>query len=200
LFADLSFLVCSASSFPAPLLTLVGLNSPPSPISWAPAKARTGFRVTAIHTLRVLENSRSIIPGNLRAEDESNLVGEEKMKISGVIPQLRTTNLVETIRFYTTKVGLTLEFQYEDFYAGIRAGNQVFHLKLSDEKDPSIDFVAKNEHFHLYFMTDDAAAAATEFKRNGVPLVKDVHDTAWRTREFAIKDDQGHTVYFGENR
>jgi hypothetical protein len=24
--------------------------------------------------------------------------------------------------------GLTLEFQYEDFYAGIRAGNEVFHL------------------------------------------------------------------------
>jgi len=28
--------------------------------------------------------------------------------------------------------------------------------------------------------------------------VKDVHETAWGTREFVIKDDQGHTVYFGE--
>ncbi len=26
------------------------------------------------------------------------------------------------------EVGLTLEFQYEDFYAGIRAGDQIFHL------------------------------------------------------------------------
>ena len=122
------------------------------------------------------------------------------MKISSAIAQLRTTNLAETIRFYTTKLGLTLDFQYEDFYAGIRAGNQVFHLKLSDEKDPSIEFVDKGEHFHLYFMTDDAAAAAAELKHNGIPLVKDVHDTAWGTREFAIKDDQGHTLYFGEDR
>jgi catechol 2,3-dioxygenase-like lactoylglutathione lyase family enzyme len=120
------------------------------------------------------------------------------MKISSASAQLRTTDLAESIRFYTTKVGLTLEFQYQDFYAGIRAGNQLFHLKLSDEKDPSIDFVDKAEHFHLYLETDDASATAAALKANGVPLVKDVHDTPWRTREFVIRDNQGHTLYFGE--
>src|SRR6266496_302706 len=122
------------------------------------------------------------------------------MPISGVIPQLRTTDLAESIRFYTTKVGLTLEFQYQDFYAGIRAGNQLFHLKLVDEKDPSIEFVDKGEHFHLYLERDDAAATADALKRNGIHLVKDVHETAWGTREFVIKDDQGHTLYFGQRR
>ena len=120
------------------------------------------------------------------------------MHISGVIPQLRTTDLAESIRFYTTKVGLTLEFQYQDFYAGIRAGSQVFHLKLVDEKDPSIEFVDEGEHFHIYLETDDVEAAATTLKENGVSLVKDVHETPWGTREFVIKDDQGHTLYFGE--
>ena len=38
--------------------------------------------------------------------------------ISGVIPQLRTTDLRSSIDFYTTKLGFQLEFQYEDFYAG----------------------------------------------------------------------------------
>jgi len=52
--------------------------------------------------------------------------------------------LAESIRFYTTQVGLSLEFQYEGFYA--------------------------------------------------------VQDTLWGTREFVIKDDQGHTVYFGQPR
>lgn len=122
------------------------------------------------------------------------------MQISGAIAQLRTTDLAESIRFYTLKVGLALEFQFQNFYAGIRAGSQVFHLKLSDEKDPSIEFVEKGEHFHLYFHTDDASAAAATLKRNGVPLVKDVHETAWGTREFIVKDDQGHTLYFGERR
>lgn len=122
------------------------------------------------------------------------------MKITGVIPQLRTTDLAASIRFYTTKLGLTLEFQYEDFYAGIRAGNQVFHLKLSDEKDPSIAFVDREEHFHLYFETDDADGAVEAFKLRGVRAVRDVHDTPWGTREFVVKDDQGHTLYFGQDR
>jgi catechol 2,3-dioxygenase-like lactoylglutathione lyase family enzyme len=120
------------------------------------------------------------------------------MPISGAIAQLRTTDLQASISFYTTKVGLTLEFQYQDFYAGIRAGNSVFHLKLVDEKDPSIEFADRGDHFHLYLQTDDVAAAADMLKKNGVPLVKDVHETAWGTREFIVKDDQGHTLYFGE--
>jgi catechol 2,3-dioxygenase-like lactoylglutathione lyase family enzyme len=120
------------------------------------------------------------------------------MKISGAIAQLRTTDLPASIRFYTEKVGLTLEFQFEDFYAGIRAGDQLFHLKHVDEKDPTIDFVDEGGHFHLYFQTDDAAATAEFLKKNGVPLVEDVHETAWNTRELVILDDQGHTLYFGE--
>ncbi len=122
------------------------------------------------------------------------------MLITGAVAQLRTTDLAESIRFYTTKIGLKLEFRYQDFYAGIRAGNQLFHLKLSDHKDPSIEFVENGEHFHLYLETDDASAAAAMLQRNGVPLVRDVHDTAWGTREFVIRDDQGHTLYFGERR
>ena len=122
------------------------------------------------------------------------------MAISGVIPQLRTTNLKDSISFYTGKLGLTLEFQYQDFYAGIRAGSQLFHLKLIDEKDPSIKFVEDGEHFHLYLETTDVKATASALQQKGVRLVKDVHETPWGTTEFAIKDDQGHTLYFGQNR
>ena len=120
------------------------------------------------------------------------------MQISSAIAQLRTTDLAASIRFYTTKVGLTIEFQHEDFYAAVRAGGQLFHLKLGDEKDPTIEFVDQGEHFHLYFETDDAAATADTLKRNGVQLVKEVHQTTWGTKEFVINDDQGHTLYFGE--
>lgn len=118
--------------------------------------------------------------------------------IAGVIPQLRTTDLDASIRFYTDRVGLTLEFRYADFYAGLRAGGQIVHLKLVDERDPSIEFVDAGDHFHLYFETDDAAGTAAALRRNGVRLVKEVHETPWGTRELAIKDDQGHTLYFGQ--
>ena len=122
------------------------------------------------------------------------------MPITSVIAQLRTTDLKESIRFYTEKIGLGLEFQYKDFYAGIRAGSQIFHLKLVDDKDPSITFVDDGEHFHLYFGTDDIAALAKTLETRGIQLVRDVHATPWGTKELVIKDNQGHTLYFGQSQ
>ena len=122
------------------------------------------------------------------------------MHITRVIPQLRTTSLADSIHFYTAVLGGTLEFQYEDFYAGVRLGDQVVHLKLVDERDPSIAFVRDGEHFDLYLETDDVAAAVAALERNGVRPTRGVHDTPWGTREFVIEDDQGHTLYFGQAR
>jgi len=122
------------------------------------------------------------------------------MTVTRVIPQLRTTDLAASISFYTDKLGLKLEFEYEDFYAGIRAGEQIIHLKLIDQKDPSIYFVQKGEHFHLYIGITDVRASASALKAKNVEFVKEVHDTPWGTTEFAIRDNQGHTLYFGAPR
>ncbi len=103
-----------------------------------------------------------------------------------------------SISFYTEKLGFDLDFRYEEFYAGVRAGSQIIHLKLVSEKDPSIDYVVESGHLHLYFETSDVAAFADKLKASGLPMVKEVHETAWQTREFVIHDDQGHTLYFGE--
>jgi len=120
------------------------------------------------------------------------------MRITGIVPQLRTTDMASSIGFYTEKLGFSVEFKYQDFYAGIRAGGQLFHLKLVDEKDPSIPYVDAGEHFHLYLETDGVVEFAARLKANGVQLVKDVHETPWKTREIVIHDEQGHTLYLGE--
>jgi len=112
------------------------------------------------------------------------------MAITGMVPQLRTTDMASSIRFYTEKLGFAVEFNYEDFYTGIRVGNQIFHLKLVDEQDPSIPYVDHDDHFHLYLQTNDIASVAARLRANGVEFVKDVHETAWNTRELVIHDDQ----------
>lgn len=120
------------------------------------------------------------------------------MTITAIIPQLRTTDIQASVEFYTEKLGFTLEFIYQDFYAGIRAGGQLIHLKLVDERDPSIAYVDDGGHLHLYINVDGVTAYAHQLTARGVMLVRDVHETGWNTREFVIQDDQGHTLYFGE--
>jgi catechol 2,3-dioxygenase-like lactoylglutathione lyase family enzyme len=120
------------------------------------------------------------------------------MTVTGVIPQLRTTSLEESIEFYVSKLGFALEFRYSDFYAGIKVGTQFLHLKLVDSTDPSIAFVSEEGHLHLYFPTDAVDAEARRLRRNGVVLREDVADTPWGTREFSVLDNQGHVLYFGQ--
>jgi catechol 2,3-dioxygenase-like lactoylglutathione lyase family enzyme len=120
------------------------------------------------------------------------------MTIREIFPQLRTTDLAASLRFWTDTVGLAVEFTYGDFYAGLRAGPAVFHLKRVDTPDPSIPFVAEGDHLHLYLHLDDARGMAERLAAKGVTLVKPLTDTPWGTRDFSIRDDQGHTIYFGE--
>jgi catechol 2,3-dioxygenase-like lactoylglutathione lyase family enzyme len=120
------------------------------------------------------------------------------MKFNVVIPQLRTTDLAASIAFYTTKLGFTLDFEYSDFYAGISYGPYVLHLKRSDEVDPSIAFVEREQHLHLYFETPDVDDVAATLRRNGVTLAQDVRETPWNTRECIAHDNEGHRLYFGQ--
>lgn len=122
------------------------------------------------------------------------------MQVSSVIPQLRTTDLDKTIRFYTETLAFALDFRFQDFYAGIRAGDQLLHLKRTDAPDPSIKYVKAGGHIHLYFSVDDVDAAAQVLQGKGVRLAREPHDTQWGTREFVMHDDQGHTLYFGARR
>ncbi|HYX64565.1 MAG TPA: VOC family protein [Burkholderiales bacterium] len=120
------------------------------------------------------------------------------MKVTGVVPQLRTTDLERAIRFYVETLGFELDFRYRDFYAGVRAGGQVFHLKRVDDADPSIAFVRDGDHLHLYFDVDGIDRAASELKERGARLLREAHDTPWGTREIALCDPDGHTLYFGQ--
>jgi catechol 2,3-dioxygenase-like lactoylglutathione lyase family enzyme len=122
------------------------------------------------------------------------------MNVVKIIAQLRTTDLERSIRFYTEKLGFTLEFHYDDFYAGVRIGNHSLHLKLIDDTDPSVGYVQHGGHFHLYIEVEDATAVAAGLRERGVSFVRDVHDTAWQTREFIVEDEDGHTLYFGQPR
>ena len=120
------------------------------------------------------------------------------MAVTSATAQLRTTDLDRSIRFYTEALGLEVAFRFSDFYAGLRAGSQMLHLKFVDAPDPDLSHIDDGEHFHLYLATDDATALAAALAARGVAMLKPLHDTPWGTREFVIHDDQGHTLYVGQ--
>ena len=122
------------------------------------------------------------------------------MIVHEVVAQIRTTDLEESISFYIEKLEFKLEFRFSDFYAGIKvAENQQFHLKLVDEKDPSIDLVREHGHQYLFFSIDDVDAAAERFKRAGVQFHREIEATEWGARVFYVYDNQGHVLCFAQS-
>lgn len=121
-------------------------------------------------------------------------------KVRNLIPQIGTTDLEGTIDFYTSKLGFDVGFRYEDFYAGIRVGDHLIHLKRVDVSDPSIPFVAAGGHLHLCFETGDVDEPAAQFRANAVPLISEPADTPRGMRECRVADDQGDVLCFGQAR
>ncbi len=119
------------------------------------------------------------------------------MSPRAAIAQLRTTDLEASIQFYTKVLGFTLAFRFGDFYAGVKAGEQMVHLKLVDAPDPGLAAVASGEHFHLYIEVDDADGYAARLEQVGVSVVSQPQDKPWGMREFVVRDDQGHTLFCG---
>lgn len=122
------------------------------------------------------------------------------MIIRAITPQLRTTDLAASLRFYTRVQGFAEVFRFQDFYAGISTGGQTVHLKQVDTPDPSIAAVRSGDHLHLYLDVADVGALATALIRAGATIVKPPHDTPWNTREIVFEDDQGHTLCAGHPR
>ncbi len=122
------------------------------------------------------------------------------MLIDRISPQLRTQDLDQSIRFLHREGGPRAGLPLRGFLCGIRAGEQVFHLKFADGEDPSILDVSEGGHLHLYLGTQDVDAVASLLRRNGVDLLQEPTNTAWQTRELIFLDDQGHTIYVGQGR
>ncbi|MBT3625416.1 MAG: hypothetical protein HOM44_09800 [Gammaproteobacteria bacterium] len=112
------------------------------------------------------------------------------------ITQLRTTDLEQALNFYTNTLGYKTAFRYEDFYAGIDIDDQVLHLKLVDETDPSIEFVAQGDHFHLYIEVADLEARHEDLDGGGAH-VSVIKVQPWG-REFVVIDPEGHRIYYAE--
>ncbi len=113
------------------------------------------------------------------------------------IAQLRTTDIERLINFYVDQLGFELSFRYEDFYAGIKIGDSVLHIKLVDNTDPSIEYIKSGDHFHLRFPVKDLDARHAELQRLGV-VSAEILEQPWG-REFCFYDPDGHRLYYAES-
>ena len=119
------------------------------------------------------------------------------MYITSLATQVRVTDLDRALRFYTETLGFVEQFRIRDIYAIVRAGGTSLHLKQVDAVDPSIEFVKDGNHLHLYIRVIDIEETFRELSGK-VEIVYPIAAKPWGSREFTIRDPDGHTIYLAE--
>jgi catechol 2,3-dioxygenase-like lactoylglutathione lyase family enzyme len=107
-------------------------------------------------------------------------------------PQLLVADIEHSIEFYTKKLGFSLDFRYEDFYAGIVKDGHSIHLKSGA---PPRNGGKDNEDLDITFSVDDIERLYEEVLRASIDVVQPLRDMPYG-REFYIADPDGNRIAF----
>src|SRR6202000_1714999 len=96
-------------------------------------------------------------------------------------PQLLVGDLERAIAFYTETLGFTLDFRYEDFYAGIVRDGASIHLKLGEGRGD----------FEVTFTVADVQSAYAVLSGSAVTVTQPLRQMPYG-KEFYIADPDGN--------
>jgi catechol 2,3-dioxygenase-like lactoylglutathione lyase family enzyme len=112
-----------------------------------------------------------------------------------VFPVVEVRSVPGAVRFYTEGLGFGLRFQDDPAdpkYAGVERGAVCLHLQFHQEEDFQGD---EGPEFRL--LVDGVDGLFEEYRSRGVvPEGREVRDTPWGTREFALHDPDGNGLIF----
>lgn len=130
--------------------------------------------------------------------------------LNKVAVQWIVKDVVNSVEFYTHKLGFTLEWLGEEpFFAIVSRDNfSVMFRQLKRESLPKpnrIPFIKsgwhsnKEEAWDAYIWVDNADILYTEFKDKRVSVIKEIQDTEYNNRDFEIEDLDGYILCFGHH-
>jgi predicted enzyme related to lactoylglutathione lyase len=109
-------------------------------------------------------------------------------------PQLPVANIEHSIELYTKKLGFSLDFRYEDFYAGIVKDGHSIHLKCGV---PPGSNTKNKEDLEITFSVDNIERLYTEVLGKSIEIVQPLRAMPYG-KEFYIADPDGNHLAFLE--
>ena len=103
----------------------------------------------------------------------------------------------EAIEFYTKKLGFTVDFRYEDFYAGISKDGFSIHLKTGQPLSGIRQLIKDSEDLDLIFSVGDIEWFYKELLKKAVEITQPLREMPYG-REFYITDPDGYIIAFLE--
>ena len=117
------------------------------------------------------------------------------MKLLFLRPMMYTAQLDETIQFYTEVLGFTCHAKNEEWGWASLSKDQVY-LMLARPNEHE-EFTKSNFTGSFYFTTDDVEGLWEKLK-DKVKVCYEPETFEWGMREFAVYDNNGYLLQFGE--
>jgi catechol 2,3-dioxygenase-like lactoylglutathione lyase family enzyme len=117
--------------------------------------------------------------------------------IRGMSPLLLVADLDRSMAFYNEHLGFTIDFRYEDFYAGMVKDNFTIHFKCGKPDPTEREDRRKNEDLDLVFAVSAIGELYDAMKGGPVTIVQTLRQMPYG-KEFYISDPDGYIVSFIE--
>jgi catechol 2,3-dioxygenase-like lactoylglutathione lyase family enzyme len=118
------------------------------------------------------------------------------MKLTALRPMIYTDQLEDTIRFYTDMLGFILAGKNEDWGWASLYKDQVSIMLAKPHQHEDFEKPVFTGSF--YFNTDEVDALWQSLK-DKVKVCYPIENFEWEVREFAIYDNNGYLLQFGQD-
>jgi uncharacterized glyoxalase superfamily protein PhnB len=116
----------------------------------------------------------------------------------GIKPQFLVDDLARSIDYYCQRLGFTLDFQYDDFYASVSRDGCAIHLKAAPKTVADRAHRKQEEHLDAHVAVSDAAVLHRELADRGALITQQLQEQPWSCLEFHVEDPDGYILCFSE--
>jgi len=118
--------------------------------------------------------------------------------ITGIVPQFLVDDLDLAIAYYRDRLGFTLDFVYESFYASVSRDGFAIHLKHAPKVEGEREYRKSHEHLDAHVSVTGVHALFSELESRGAVVIKPLTDQPWSCTDFYVEDPDGYILCFSQ--
>ncbi len=118
--------------------------------------------------------------------------------LASIAPQFLVDDLSAAMAYYRDKLGFSLDFCYDSFYAGVSRDGCAIHLKCAPKTLSDRAHRQQNEHLDAYISVTGAATLQDELRSRGASIIKSLEARPWSCIDFYVEDPDGYILCFSE--
>ena len=118
--------------------------------------------------------------------------------ITGIVPQFLVDDLDRAIAYYRDRLGFTLDFVYDSFYASVSRDGFSIHLKNAPKVEGEREYRKSHEHLDAHVAVTGVHALFSELESRGAAVIKPLTDQPWSCTDFYVEDPDGYILCFSQ--